>query len=84
MSFIQKVLREGMRRTKLPQNSAVVPDKFSVPKSEAGKYYAEVNIQHIYFGQSCADRHCDDIDDFERTNHPRMLQQVIRLFSLQI
>ena len=84
LSFIQKVIREGIRRTKLPQNSAVVPDEFSVPESEAGKYYAEVNIQHIYVRKSCADGRCNDIGNFERTNHPDMFQQAIRLISLQI
>ena len=84
LPFIQKVIRHGIRRTKLPQNSAVVPDEFSVPESDAGKYYAEVNIQHVYVRKSCADGRCDDICNFERTNHPDMFQQAIRLFSLQI
>ena len=84
LPFIQKVLRDGMRRAKLPRNPAVVPDNFSVSESEAGEYYVELNIKHIYSNGSCIDGDCDFINDFERTNHPDMFQQAIDVFSQQI
>ena len=86
LRYIQKLLKEGMRKFKLPQNPAVVPDNFSVPESEAGKYYAELNIDESprCRGISYIDGDCDKIDDFEKTNHPDMFRKVIDVFVWQI
>ena len=86
LPFIQKLLKEGMRKNKLPQNPAVVPDNFSVPESEAGKYYAEANIEKVPFcrGMSCIDGFCENINNFERTNHPDMFKEASCLFARQI
>ena len=83
---IQKLLKEGMRKFKLPQNPAVVPDNFSVPESEAGKYYAELNIDEVprCRGISCIESRCDRIDDFEKTNHPDMFRTAIDVFVWRI
>ena len=83
LTFIQKVLREGMWRTRFPQNPPVVPDNFSVTESEAGKYYAEASVHHnVYIKNSGIYGRCDDIDNFARTNHPDMFECAIAAFSL--
>lgn len=86
LAVIQKLLKEGMRKIKLPQNPAVVPDNFSVPESEAGKYYAELNIAEVprCRGISYIDDCCKKIDDFEETNHPHMFRTAIDVFVWQI
>ena len=84
LPFIPKALHESMRKMKLPLNPAVVADNFCVAESEAGKYYAEADVQNLHFNKSFIDGPCDHIHDFERTNHPDMFQTAIDVFSLQI
>ena len=86
LPFIPKALHESMRKMKLPLNPAVVPDNFSVPESEAGKYYAELNIDEVprCRGISCIESRCDRIDDFEKTNHPDMFRTAIDVFVWRI
>lgn len=81
LPFIQKVLRDGMRTARLPPNSAVVADEFSVPECEAGEYYAEVFLSNVHNTTKGIHNVLYTIYAFQKSNHPEMFNYAITAFS---